>query len=770
MEAHSGICHQGFLRRGYQSFSPLPVRNPSRMATATHSPTERAREAQSGVTAPGLEALREEDRLAVQRLLSFLGVAALELAVGLERPAVRGVGELEVEEAADLLAVAPLAQGEGGLHAAVEVALHQVSAAEVDRLLVGAEGEDAGVLQEAAHQGDDADVLAHALDAGPQAADAAHDQVYLHPGLGGLVEHLDDPRVGERVRLARYPRRLPVSGLLGLLLDAAHDALAQGHGGDEELLVLLVLGVAGEVVEEVGAVLGQLLVVGEVGEVRVDAGGAGVVVAGAEVEVAPQAVPLAADHEADLGVRLEADDAVGDVHAPRLELPRPRYVRLLVEAGLQLDQGGDLRLLVAGLGEGLDYGRVRPDPVEGLLYGEHLGVVRGGPDKVHDRGERVEGVVEEDVAVADGLGDRPRVPDLRRHPRRDGRGEQVPAVEVRELLQIRQPYGVGCREHGVLAQLEVAGEPLHEVFWHVVGDHEPDALAEPAPLELVLYGLQEVRGLVLLYDEVRVARYLEDVARGDVLPGEELVEVRRDDLLDPHEPELRPPVGTRIRLRQPHEAVYGRRHLYPRHDPAPLVLYDDEQVEGEVRDVGEGVGGIYRERRQDRQYVSDKVFPERPLLGGPHLLVRDHLDALLRQGGEKVPVEYGPPLLEELVGTPLDAGELLLGGQTVGNGVRQLRGHLLLEPRHPDHEELVEVGLRDGDEAHPLQQRVALVAGLLQHPVVEPEPGELAVDVQLRVREAGLARDVGHISPLSASASRVPSLIPPRATLSSSFP
>src|ERR671916_2061739 len=255
MEAHSGICQQGFLRRGYQSLSPLPVRNPSRMATATHSPTERAREAQSGVTAPGLEALREEDRLAVQRLLSFLGMAALELAVGLERPAVRGVGELEVEEAADLLAVAPLAQGEGGLHAAVEVALHQVGAAEVDRLLVGAEGEDAGMLQEAAHEGDDADVLAHALDARPQAADAAHNQVYLHPGLRRLVEQLYYLGVRERVGLAGDPGRLPVLHLLGLLFDAAHDAVAQGDGGNEQLLVLLVLGVAGEVVEEVGSVL-----------------------------------------------------------------------------------------------------------------------------------------------------------------------------------------------------------------------------------------------------------------------------------------------------------------------------------------------------------------------------------------------------------------------------------------------------------------------------------------------------------------------------------
>ena len=50
------------------------------------------------------------------------------------------------------------------------------------------------------------------------------------------------------------------------------------------------------------------------------------------------------------------------------------------------------------------------------------------------------------------------------------------------------------------------------------------------------------------------------------------------------------------------------------------------------------------------------------------------------------------------------------------------RSDLLLQPCDPDHEELVQVGLGDGDESHPLQQRVPLVAGLFENPVVEPQP------------------------------------------------
>ena len=55
---------------------------------------------------------------------------------------------------------------------------------------------------------------------------------------------------------------------------------------------------------------------------------------------------------------------------------------------------------------------------------------------------------------------------------------------------------------------------------------------------------------------------------------------------------------------------------------------------------------------------------------------------------------------------------------------------LLLEARDPDHEELVEVRPVDRDEFEPLEQRVARVEGLLEDPVVERQPRQLAVDVE----------------------------------------
>ena len=65
-------------------------------------------------------------------------------------------------------------------------------------------------------------------------------------------------------------------------------------------------------------------VAGQQPEVLVQAGGRGVVVAGADVGVAAQAVGLVTHDERALGVGLQPDDAVDDVDAGLLAAAWPR--------------------------------------------------------------------------------------------------------------------------------------------------------------------------------------------------------------------------------------------------------------------------------------------------------------------------------------------------------------------------------------------------------------------------------------------------------------
>ena len=88
-------------------------------------------------------------------------------------------------------------------------------------------------------------------------------------------------------------------------------------------------------------------------------------------------------------------------------------------------------------------------------------------------------------------------------------------------------------------------------------------------------------------------------------------------------------------------------------------------------------------------------------------------------------------------------GDLLLRRAAVGRDRVQLRADLLLEAADALLEELVDVRADDREELHALEQRDALVLGLVQHAPAEVEVGELAVEVEL-----GRVEAVGTMSPM----------------------
>ncbi|MCC2653696.1 MAG: hypothetical protein K0Q60_3862 [Microvirga sp.] len=83
--------------------------------------------------------------------------------------------------------------------------------------------------------------------------------------------------------------------------------------------------------------------------------------------------------------------------------------------------------------------------------------------------------------------------------------------------------------------------------------------------------------------------------------------------------------------------------------------------------------------------------------------------------------------------------ELLLGREPVLRYGRHAGADLTSQARDADHEELVQVLGRDRQEAQLLQERMVAVGGLLQHPPVELQPGQLAIDEALRETPQGCA-------------------------------
>ena len=199
-----------------------------------------------------------------------------------------------------------------------------------------------------------------------------------------------------RIRAGRPSRWAAI-----VLLDLRDDALAHVRGRDEHLAVPARPGEAGEEVEHVGDVVAELLVARQQAEIRVQARGLGVVVAGADVQVVADAVALAAHDQDALGVRLQRRQAVDDVHARLFQRAAPVDVRALVEARLDLDQAHGLLAALGGADQRGNERRVVARPVHGLLDREHVRVVDRLLDEPLDRAhERVVRVVQQDVALA----------------------------------------------------------------------------------------------------------------------------------------------------------------------------------------------------------------------------------------------------------------------------------------------------------------------------------------------------------------------------------
>ena len=135
-----------------------------------------------------------------------------------------------------------------------------------------------------------------------------------------------------------------------------------------------------------------------------------VVVAGRQVDVALDAVALAPHHQRHLAVGLEADEAVDDVHARLLERARPLDVGRLVEARLELDDRGHLLAVLGGADQRAHDRRVGAGAVERLLDREHVRIVGRLGDELDDVLERLVGMVQQDVALADDRGRCRRTP------------------------------------------------------------------------------------------------------------------------------------------------------------------------------------------------------------------------------------------------------------------------------------------------------------------------------------------------------------------------
>ena len=465
------------------------------------------------------------------------------------------------------------------------------------------------------------------------------------------------------------------------------------------------------------------------------------VISGAYLGDMLDAAPLPPGDETDLGVDLDPLKAVLHRAAGVLQPLGPRNIVLLVEAGPQLHEDGDVLAVLRRRGQVLNELGLGGQAVDGDLDGEHIGVVGRLADELEKGVHGVEGIEEERVVPQD-LREDPLTPaeahwKLRGKGLIAQRGSALPGELALQGVDIVHRKGGFAVEGLLTAQMQALQQVGHQGVAGVPLDFQadggqPGALFEDLAHVLAVIVVDVV--ILILRGDVRVPGDGDDRLALHGVLVKDISHVFQHKLLDEHIAQaafIEPEVGG---------DALGNGHDAETALAVPLQGHGD--VQGLAGQVGEGVVGVHHLWGEDGQHI----VPEVPLallaLLYVQLLDGEIADVAGPQPGLQLCHELVPLLVEGPHGLK-DGGELLGGGKAaLGVHMGLLDEGQVVNGAHPDHKELVQVAGEDGREFEPLKEGDALVAGLLHHALVEPEPGELPVLCIAEIQ--GLYRHVSH--------------------------
>ena len=457
-------------------------------------------------------------------------------------------------------------------------------------------------------------------------------------------------------------------------------------------------------------------------QVSVEAGGNGVVVAGAEVAVAAGlAILVAAHQQGQLAMGFEADHPVEDLHSGVLHAARPADIRGLVEARHQLDhQRGFLG--GRGLNQRSEDGRVVAGAIEGLLHRDHCVVLSALLDEIHYRIVGVVRMVEQDIALPHLVEDVGGLAAQFEGLGREGRELQLRPLHV--AIKEHQPRkihrAIAAEDLGSV-EFEVAGQPVDDLRVGAGLHLQAHRVALAAVMQLHADGLQQRARFFLLEVEVRVAGDAKGGVAQHFVAAVHAGQVLRDQVL-----KQQVIVGA-VGRGQPDKARQRPRHRHhsqnQRPRAAPLEPEQQRQAESLVEHTRKGVSRIDGNRRQQRIDLAQKIALRKVPGLFVQLLPLQQSNALFAQLGQQAVVPALVLRLHEAVNIGGQHGQRFVRTQAVEARLAVAVLDALHQAGLTDLDVLVQVRARDGQKLYPLQQRVCRIFRLFKHTPVKLHPG-----------------------------------------------
>src|SRR5215472_8394479 len=139
--------------------------------------------------------------------------------------------------------------------------------------------------------------------------------------------------------------------------------------------------------------------------------------------------------------------------------------------------------------------------------------------------------------------------------------------------------------------------------------------------------------------------------------------------------------------------------------------------------------GIDSDRCQKRIEFLLAILFHKGFCCGIEFVQSEYANTVLRESRTKVSIPAIVLFINEVVGLLVDAIAFFGQRETVRGTFIESVFYLLHEPSHAHFEEFVEVARRDSKELQPLQQWIIRIACLIEHTMIELQPGQFPVEV-----------------------------------------
>src|SRR5215813_8582416 len=196
--------------------------------------------------------------------------------------------------------------GDHQLHPPVEISKHPIGAADVDILFAAVQKiEYTAMLKEPSYDACDRDRCGEPRHARPERTHPPHDQLDRHTGLRCLIQSSHELGIGETVQLCDDAGGTSGRIVIHLTLDQLHEAIPKIDRCYQKPSILSLSRETGEIIEQLGSVISNLLVCGEQPQIGVDLRGCRIIVPGAEMDVPSEGTPFTPYDERQLAMRLQ---------------------------------------------------------------------------------------------------------------------------------------------------------------------------------------------------------------------------------------------------------------------------------------------------------------------------------------------------------------------------------------------------------------------------------------------------------------------------------